>query len=585
METIKSIEISNYKAFKRFSVVLDIYNILSGSNNSGKSTIIGALKLLNLGLLKARSRKSEVINVRGKFVTGYNLPKEDVSVSLENAKSDYSDENVSIIFNLSNGNSLELYLSDGENFVLLPNARGMRELTPKAFNTLFPLYITSIPTLGPVEHVEKIVELSTVKSNLNTHRASRNFRNYWHYYPEHFDDFAKLVNDSWMGMSVKKPEIFGSHLDSLLMMCSENRYDREIYWTGFGFQVWTQLLTHISRAKNSNSNLIIVDEPEIYLHPELQRKISSLLRETGQQIILATHSSEILSESEPSEIILVDKRKRLGSRLSDERGIQKVLDLIGSSQNITLSRLSRNQKIIFAEGDKDYRILKRFARKLGVNSIADSNDMTLIETNGFSSWKEISNIASGIKKIIGTSMHISIMLDRDYFPSEEINEIKKELEKSISCIQIHERKEIENYLLDINALERAFIKEMRVRNGKVVKNADFLRDTLRDLTEAIKSEEQANYVSKTLDYFKANSSSSKKLIKECTEKFESKWMILEERLKIVGGKAILSSLRDILQKEHNANLSDAKIIDAFYASEVPRDIKSFIEKLDKIKKT
>ena len=44
-------------------------------------------------------------------------------------------------------------------------------------------------------------------------------------------------------------------------------------------------------------------------HPDVQRQLLSLLRTLGPDILLATHSTEILAEADPSEIALVDKAK------------------------------------------------------------------------------------------------------------------------------------------------------------------------------------------------------------------------------------------------------------------------------------
>ena len=46
-------------------------------------------------------------------------------------------------------------------------------------------------------------------------------------------------------MDVKKPEVSTSYgKPRLHMFCPEERIDREIFWAGFGFQVWCQMLTH-----------------------------------------------------------------------------------------------------------------------------------------------------------------------------------------------------------------------------------------------------------------------------------------------------------------------------------------------------
>ena len=74
------------------------------------------------------------------------------------------------------------------------------------------------------------------------------------------------------------------------MFCLEDRMTRELYWAGFGFQIWCQLLTHLCRAQDSS--LVVIDEPEVYLHPDVQRQLIGILRELGPDVLLATHSTE-----------------------------------------------------------------------------------------------------------------------------------------------------------------------------------------------------------------------------------------------------------------------------------------------------
>ena len=99
-------------------------------------------------------------------------------------------------------------------------------------------------------------------------------------------------------MSVLSPE-FDIQTKRLLMFCKEGRIDREVYWAGFGFQVWLQLLTHIFYRVNDKTNtILIVDEPDIYLHPNLQHELYTLVKENTEQVLLATHSVEIINEAD-----------------------------------------------------------------------------------------------------------------------------------------------------------------------------------------------------------------------------------------------------------------------------------------------
>ena len=113
------------------------------------------------------------------------------------------------------------------------------------------------------------------------------------------------------------------------------RLTRELYWSGFGFQIWCQLLTHLSRSHDSS--LVVIGEPEVYLHPDVRRQLIGILRDLGPDVLFATHSTEIMAEADPSDIVLVDKHKTTAERLRNVVGVQRAMDAVGSVQNITLT--------------------------------------------------------------------------------------------------------------------------------------------------------------------------------------------------------------------------------------------------------
>jgi len=147
-------------------------------------------------------------------------------------------------------------------------------------------------------------------------------------------------------MQIQRPEVTDIGNQVLAMFCLEHRMTRELYWAGFGFQVWCQLLTHIVRAREST--IFVIDEPEIYLHADLRRALVSIVRELGPDIVMATHSTEIMAEADPSEIVLVDKSRRSGERLKTIESLQGALEKVGSIQNITLARLARTRKVLLS---------------------------------------------------------------------------------------------------------------------------------------------------------------------------------------------------------------------------------------------
>ena len=55
--------------------------------------------------------------------------------------------------------------------------------------------------------------------------------------------------------------------------------------------------------------LILIDEPEVSLHPELLKILAALLQDASArtQILLATHSSDLIRWLQPDEVVVIDK--------------------------------------------------------------------------------------------------------------------------------------------------------------------------------------------------------------------------------------------------------------------------------------
>ena len=458
---------------------------------------------------------------------------------------------------------------------------GKPVFTPSAFRKAFPDEVQVIPVLGPLEQDEMIVTDETLTRAAGTPRASRHFRNYWWQNPEGFKDFQNLVKKTWPGMSIDSPERASAMENRLTMFVSENRILRELYWAGLGFQIWCQLLTHISRC--SESDLLVVDEPEVYLHPQIQRQLLGILRDLTPDILLATHSVEILGEAEPSEILLVDKSLRSARRLQDIEGVQQAIDDIGSIQNITLTELARNRRILFVEGIDDYKIIRRFAKLLGYEDLATGSGLTALESGGFESWPRVQALAWGFEKTLGSDLKIATIYDPDYRCKEESDQIKEKVEQEIELAHFHHRKEIENYLLFPITLERAIkrqIEERSRRNGETPTFDFDIREILDVVTQDIKTKCSSQYISNYLRFFEGSSKDDTTLISEAQGIFEDKWSKLETRLEIVSGKTVLKAVRERIHKDHGVTLTDFRIIDAHTQDEVPHDLVKLIRQLD-----
>lgn len=574
---ISSLKFTNFKALRNYSVSLGETNILVGPNNSGKSTVISAFRILDVALRKAKRLRAERVPLpNGSTGFGHRVPEQQISVSLENVATDYNAEDSKIEFRLTNRNKLFLFFPSEGGCILHWENEGSGVNTPGRFRNAFPVNIQVVPVLGPLEHEETYVNEDTVKNSLNTHRACRHFRNYWHYFDEGWDHFSEMISSTWPGMTISKPELDIPNR-KLSMFVSEDRIDREVYWAGFGFQIWCQLLTHLSRS--DEASIVIIDEPEIYLHPDVQRQLLSILRGIDADVLLATHSVEIMGEADPSEILLVSKGSRSAKRLKDIEGVQVALESLGSAQNVTLTHLARTKKILFVEGMGDYKSIRRFARNIGLNDLASGNDLTAFESGGFSSWEKIKSFAWGVKNTIDADMKLFAVYDRDYYCDEEIGEILDSLKAELTHAHIHQRKEIENHLLVIPVLERVLYKQVAHRNkqsGQAVQVEKEISQYLDEITNDLKVDAQSQYIAKRISYHQGKGIDTGTISREAIEVFEKLWGNIDTRMEVVPGKTTLRLLRGAIQEDYSVNLSDVKIIDEFEKEEIPTDLLQLI---------
>jgi energy-coupling factor transporter ATP-binding protein EcfA2 len=583
---ITSVRFKNYKALRTFQLWLTDTNFLIGPNNAGKSTIISAFRVLSVALRRVRGKRLDIVDGPKGRAYGIAIPAEALPISIENVHTNLADEDTTITFRISNGNELQLFFPKDGPCLLIADAEGTPLGSPASFRNAFPISLAVIPVLGPVDHAEKLVLEETVERNLTTHRASGNFRSYWYRNDSEFEAFAEAINKTWPGMQIKKPEIVNPVTKELMMFCEESRIPRELYWIGSGFQIWCQLLTHIMRVREAS--LVVIDEPEIYLHADLQRQLVGLLRNLETDVLLATHSTEIMGEADPHEMVLVDKRNQGGERLKNVEKLQAALAEVGSVHNISLSRLARSRKVVFFEGDTDFKIIRRFAKQLGYDKIASGIEIFPAQSEGFGSWEKVSTFGWGIAKAFESQISIGAVFDRDFFPDQQIETIQTELNRDLKFSHIHARKEIENYLLLPKALYRALIsavKDRAKRNEVTPPLVDEIEPLLMEITDPYRVTVSSQLISKEIEYKKrANPNIDLSTLQsDAMRAFERRWQKLEDRLQMVPGREVLQSLRERISQTYAVSLTDAKIIESAKPSEIPSDLHELMEKLEQFR--
>lgn len=540
-------------------------NVLVGPNNAGKSTILDAFRAMAASHRHACRRVPSPIFVNGSTVVGYDVPMSNFPISLANVHSDYqTDQETSVTFTLENGNKLQLRFYDNARCVMSILEAKQRTASTAQYRKHFPISIYPFPTLGPLEEEEPLLTDDYVRQSEDTRRAHRMFRNIWYRRPEQFSAFEELVAKTWEGMSIFKPELDLTYPPKLSMFCKEGRIDREVHWAGFGFQVWLQILTHLTGA--SADNVLVVDEPEIYLHPDLQRRLFQLLKASNKQVILATHSAEIVNEADHEDVVLVNRTRKTAARVSDADSLQEALNSIGSAQNIHLARLTKGRRILFLEGD-DYRLLRRLASQFGFNSIADDVLITVVPIGGFSQSKRIQDTAWAFEKILKANISIAAVLDRDFRCPEEIDELLKDGRAAAPHFHILGSKEIENYLLSPFAIAKAIDHKLKERKSSATILPSDVSDMLEGIIANQKSDLLGQYVSNRVRYFATRSAKdASTVVKEAIQNLDSDW--ISRKVAICSGKKTFASLNSRLQQDFGISITSNQVISHLRSNDV-----------------
>ena len=588
MNHITSIKFKNYKSFKRFSVSLTDFNILVGPNNAGKSTVIGSLKILSEGIRKAKSKKPILITgPNGMKILGYEIDLSLVPVATENVFYNYDDSEPAIIrFRLTNNSYLQIFFpSKGVCYMNYESIDTVIK-TPKEFKEKVGIEIGFVPVLGPVDHQERLYQKEAARLALLTHKASRNFRNIWYHYNEDFEDFRSLIISTWPGMDIDPPEVNYS-LDSPIinMFCPEERIPREIFWAGFGFQVWCQMLTYI--IKNKNSTLFLIDEPDIYLHSDLQRQLLGILKNLGPDIIIATHSTELISEAEINDILIINKTNNSAIRIKDIGQLREIFHVLGSNLNPVLTQIAKTKRVLFVEG-KDFLVFSKFARILGYEQIANRTDFAVVPIEGFNPTR-LRAFKEGIEKTIGYKIISAVIFDKDYRSEEEVKVELIDLEKGNFFAQIHSLKEIENFLLIPAAIKIAVnisIAEQNKRTGHTLSNIDDINGLLLPISNSFKHRTQAQLQSHRLKFEKSKNPKTDEstIIESILDEFEALWSSLSDRLKIIHGKDFLAAVNSFLQVNYKVSITNSNIISCISKEIVPLELKDLMRKIEQFRK-
>ena len=576
---IKSLKFINYRCFSNHEIPLKQETIIVGKNNVGKSTIIEGFRLI--GLITERYKhlnfqdRPDWLDIP-RYIRGVRIDLTGLNLSWENLFHAYQDPPAEVIATFTNNSIIEVCLGpNGVMHAVLKDPDGDIVQNKVQSNKIDLTRVIVLPQVMPLSKEEDIIRPEYVMANMSSYLSPLHFRNQLNLlYNEYYDSFKTLVEESWHGLQLKELRGKGSfHGDRLGLLVRDGDFVAEVAWMGHGLQMWLQTMWFLSRA--GNQSIVILDEPDVYMHPDLQRKLLRFIRGRYPQQIIATHSTEILSEANPSNVLIIDRKHPRSAFATDLAAIQSVAENIGSAQNLNLTRLWNARKLLLLEG-KDLKLLKQLQDVLFPESEQPFDVIPNMSIGGWSGWPYAVGSAMLLKNSVGEEIKAYCILDSDYHTEEEkIDRYADAKRKSVE-LHIWSRKEIENYLVIPSAITR-LIKDRIAKTFEPINVKDILKIiddmtmTLKDATtDAIAQE--IFLLNRAKGHTSANVTARKRV--------NEAWQTYEGRISIVSGKQLFSMLSQWCKDNFNVSFGVMAIAGYVRANELPHEMINVISAIE-----
>jgi len=318
--------------------------------------------------------------------------------------------------------------------------------------------IGAIPGLAPLNHVERVLDRDYVESQSESRRTSQHTRNHLLHLQQdgEFEAFRAFALD-WLpeldGLDVRTRRSADYKFQEIDVFIREagDRTEKELFWAGDGMQVFMQLLHHLWRLREAD--VVVLDEPDLYLHADLQRRLVRILESNGSQTITATHSPEMLAEASSESVIWVDKSRQRGVARPKTATLADLSSEVGSDFNLRLASALRARVVLLVEGD-DMSILRSIAKTVGASSLAREHRCAVIELTGFGTWVHPEPFEWLVQEFLNETAQAFVILDRNFRTETQRIEIASRLNATGVNAHVWKRNELLSYLLHPGAIAR-----------------------------------------------------------------------------------------------------------------------------------
>lgn len=589
---VERLWMGNFKGFEHFDVRFGSFNVLVGPNNCGKSTLLQAIDLcFRLMQFHAEFQRGELVKPRaGKRVMEEMLPVADPEDFWFQRRYRVKNERIPVTIGVELANGLQFEFEIKRQWGGL-NSR-MTKLPIGTNETLMRDILGRRPTLVPssvgVVQIEEFrvparLELLSVTGHHN--EVLRNF----------LYELSRKDPTAFQGLQSDLQRHFGGKVSEIAFNLDSDQYisvryheeecEHDVFSAGGGFLQVLQLLTYLALQA---PGIVLLDEPDAHLHSGLQRLVVDLLEGLSQrekiQVILATHSKEIINYVDASCILPISRKVQTAHSLERHASVLPILQDLGAIDNVDLAALVASKRCVFVEGKNDKKLLARFAAKVGSTVFEGHSQVVVIPMEGVDHPEKYAGLEI-LESVVGTPIRSLTIRDRDGLPDDLVEQICTYVAQQGREVLCLNKTHLENYLLWPAVVWRVICNELRRRgsgNGEL--------PTLEQVEEAIDQVVDSLYnetfdsiavqVNKHYVVYEHKHLDPSALNQKARVFLDENWKSREGKLSIVIGKSALKAIRRRLQEMWQVSFTDNALIEAMTDAEIPSEIKDIIGRLE-----